>query len=239
MKQEKVKTFDDLLGEYALKITDATQAGELAYLADDLWNMYFLDKAIDKAQRKKVMELYNVAANGANKHAGSNIVQLITPSTKWEPKVENETAVPRKTHVPTSEQPAKKTKSKAGKQKSLKIDLPAIIESNTDDLPFIMPGEEMPLAVDMPVTTTGSVKEVKLADLKKGILPTKGTKPAAATNGSAIPQPDAAGGKIQQILALHIVGKTNKEIVEAGFNKSTVNRQVSEYKQRQKANETK
>lgn len=39
-----------------------------------------------------------------------------------------------------------------------------------------------------------------------------------------------SGTIIQQILALHKEGKTNKEIIDAGFNKSTVSRQVSEYK---------
>ncbi len=57
----------------------------------------------------------------------------------------------------------------------------------------------------------------------------KGVKPALK-----VPVANASGsGKIEQILALHIAGKTNKEIVEAGFNKSTVNRQVGEYKKRQ------
>ncbi len=40
------------------------------------------------------------------------------------------------------------------------------------------------------------------------------------------------GNKIQQILALHKDGKTNKEIVAMGFNQSTVNRQVGEYKKK-------
>lgn len=38
------------------------------------------------------------------------------------------------------------------------------------------------------------------------------------------------GSIIERILALHKAGKTNKEIIAAGFNKSTVGRQVSEYK---------
>lgn len=41
------------------------------------------------------------------------------------------------------------------------------------------------------------------------------------------------GSKIAEIIALHVAGKTNKEIIESGYNKSTVNRQVSEYKKRQ------
>lgn len=43
------------------------------------------------------------------------------------------------------------------------------------------------------------------------------------------------GGKIHAILTLHIKGFSNVEIVEAGFNKSTVYRQVGEYKKLKKA----
>ena len=37
-------------------------------------------------------------------------------------------------------------------------------------------------------------------------------------------------GKIEQIIAFHKKGKTNAEIVEAGFNKTTVAIQVAKYK---------
>lgn len=49
------------------------------------------------------------------------------------------------------------------------------------------------------------------------------------------PEPVATGGGsiIQQILALHKQGLSNKEIIAKGFNKSTVARQVSEYKKRE------
>lgn len=43
------------------------------------------------------------------------------------------------------------------------------------------------------------------------------------------------GGKIDSILMLHAKGFTNSEIIEAGFNKSTVYRQVGELKKLQKA----
>lgn len=54
-------------------------------------------------------------------------------------------------------------------------------------------------------------------------------KPQA--NGNTEESP-AGGNKIQQIIALHKAGKSNKEIIEAGYNKSTVARQVSEYKKK-------
>ena len=41
-----------------------------------------------------------------------------------------------------------------------------------------------------------------------------------------------AGGAIKHILALHCKGFTNKAIVDLGFNRSTVNRQVAEYKRK-------
>lgn len=53
---------------------------------------------------------------------------------------------------------------------------------------------------------------------------------APVAKGGVIPKKE--GSVIAQILALHIAGKTNKEIIELGFNKSTVGRQVSEYKKK-------
>jgi len=44
--------------------------------------------------------------------------------------------------------------------------------------------------------------------------------------------PAEGSGKVAQIIALHKEGKSNREIIEMGYNKSTVNRQVSEYKKR-------
>lgn len=49
------------------------------------------------------------------------------------------------------------------------------------------------------------------------------------TTGTAAPGEPKPGSTIAQILELHKQGKTKKEIIEAGFNKSTVNRQVGEY----------
>lgn len=46
---------------------------------------------------------------------------------------------------------------------------------------------------------------------------------------------EGSAGKIQCILTLHIKGFSNSEIVAAGFNKSTVYRQVGEYKKLKKA----
>ncbi len=57
--------------------------------------------------------------------------------------------------------------------------------------------------------------------------------PAATTPAAAATKLPGAGGTIiQQIIALHEKGLSNKEIIEKGFNKSTVARQVSEFKKR-------
>jgi hypothetical protein len=56
---------------------------------------------------------------------------------------------------------------------------------------------------------------------------------------TATPQPQQAkkeaggAGIIQQIIEHHKQGLTNKEIIAKGFNKSTVGRQISEYKKKQ------
>lgn len=47
------------------------------------------------------------------------------------------------------------------------------------------------------------------------------------------PPPTNGGSIIQEILKLHQAGKSNKEIIAMGFNKSTVGRQVGEFKKRQ------
>lgn len=44
--------------------------------------------------------------------------------------------------------------------------------------------------------------------------------------------PAEGTGKVAAIIALHKQGLSNKEIVDKGYNKSTVNRQVSEYRKR-------
>lgn len=64
------------------------------------------------------------------------------------------------------------------------------------------------------------------------------TPNTAATTTKAAPTaaPAQEGSIIHQILELHKAGKSNKEIIELGFNKSTVGRQVGEYKKRQSQN---
>lgn len=61
---------------------------------------------------------------------------------------------------------------------------------------------------------------VRTVEQRVGITSTK--QPTAPREGSII----------QQIIALHVAGKSNKEIIALGYNKSTVGRQVSEYKKK-------
>lgn len=65
-----------------------------------------------------------------------------------------------------------------------------------------------------------------MATKKKAAKKAPAKKAAAKKEGS---------GKIEQIIALHKKGKTNVEIVEAGFNKTTVSIQVAKYKRDPKA----
>lgn len=58
----------------------------------------------------------------------------------------------------------------------------------------------------------------------------KAVKAAKAAKPKAAKKEDKGPGKIEQILALHKAGKTNAEIVEKGFNKTTVSIQVSKFK---------
>jgi hypothetical protein len=55
-------------------------------------------------------------------------------------------------------------------------------------------------------------------------------KTDAAANGKG--DPASGTGKVAQIIALAEEGKSTAEIIELGFNKSTVYRQVSEWKKR-------
>lgn len=68
----------------------------------------------------------------------------------------------------------------------------------------------------------------KDADLQAASVP---TVPLPVPAAQVITLQEAkAPGKIDQIIDLHKAGKTNAEIVEAGFNKTTVSIQVSKYK---------
>lgn len=58
----------------------------------------------------------------------------------------------------------------------------------------------------------------------------KAAKKAAPKKAAAAKGEKKGPGKIEQIIALHKAGKSNAEIVEKGFNKTTVSIQVSKYK---------
>jgi len=70
-------------------------------------------------------------------------------------------------------------------------------------------------------TVTGRLITPKAKEQKESEVPNETKK-----------EPADGSGKIAQILKLHDEGKTHKEIIERGFNKSTVYRQIGEYKKR-------
>lgn len=57
----------------------------------------------------------------------------------------------------------------------------------------------------------------------------KAAAPTAKKNG-AVKEEEKGPGKIEQILTLHKKGLSNQEIVDKGFNKTTVSIQVSKFK---------
>ena len=57
-------------------------------------------------------------------------------------------------------------------------------------------------------------------------------KPVKKNDSPPIPRDR---GIVAQIIELYKSGKTNKEIVDLGFNRNTVARQVSEFKKRENA----
>jgi len=67
----------------------------------------------------------------------------------------------------------------------------------------------------------------KKATAAKKAAPAKKAPEAPAKKVGA---PKKENGLIQQIIALHVKGKTNQQIVDAGFNKTTVSIQVAKYK---------
>lgn len=72
---------------------------------------------------------------------------------------------------------------------------------------------------------TKAVAAVKKLFYTEAELPTK-TKATGASN------PENGTGKVAQIIALAEQGKATAEIIALGYNKSTVYRQVSEWKKR-------
>lgn len=86
-----------------------------------------------------------------------------------------------------------------------------------DIIAFVAPNKQRAKVIQMQTPVAGSMSREQIHKQQSS----KQTK-----------QPGKGGGLIEQILALHIAGKSNKEIIAAGYNKSTVGRQVSEYKKR-------
>lgn len=76
--------------------------------------------------------------------------------------------------------------------------------------------------------TTKAAPKAKASKAQKQQAPAKGKAKAAKSD-------DKGPGKIEQIIALHKQGLSNKEIAEKGFNKTTISIQVSKFKKAKEA----
>lgn len=70
----------------------------------------------------------------------------------------------------------------------------------------------------------------KAAATKKAAPAKTATKKASPAKASKATEEEKGPGKIEQILAFHKQGLSNQEIVEKGFNKTTVAIQVAKHK---------
>ena len=75
------------------------------------------------------------------------------------------------------------------------------------------------------------------AAIPAGVKVVETSEEGAAENAAVVadtkPAKEPKGpGKIDQILKLHLEGKTNKEIQDAGFHPTTISIQISKYKKR-------
>jgi hypothetical protein len=123
---------------------------------------------------------------------------------------------------------AKKANELAGRDAIILITPKVKVIKSKEEEPLA----ELPVkkAIHIPQGMTGETLTKKVEDSKKTkVVTTVKVKENTKTQAKGEPK---TGSIIQQIIEHHKKGLSNKEIVELGFNKSTVNRQVSEYKKR-------
>lgn len=85
--------------------------------------------------------------------------------------------------------------------------------------------------VNMPVSKTNRAsQDSKSAPVKGQAAKNQPVKQTTKATDKELPK----GGKVAEIIALYRKGKTKAEIIEAGYNKNTVNRQIGEYIKKQK-----
>lgn len=84
-------------------------------------------------------------------------------------------------------------------------------------------------SVDSLIIKQSPPEEANTMATKKAAAKKTATKKSAAKK-STVKKGEGGPGKIEQIIALHKSGLSNQEIVEKGFNKTTVSIQVAKFK---------
>lgn len=168
---------------------------ELDDMVAELWYDYFEPKTPfpSRAEKTKVMEHYNAAAQKSNelRHFKAHII--LTPSTSWVPRREEETWKMHNRRFGPSWGEDKRPRE-----------------------------EDQNVAIAKPDRQIISYPEAKAKN---------GQSRASTFENSDAPVIASKGlGIVQQIIELHKQGLSTKEIIAKGFNKNTVNRQVSDYK---------
>ena len=190
---------------------------ELQEQADELWTKYFDTVTPYSDDRKRELrEEYNRIAEKINSIKGSNVVRTIGARTEFVfPDDLDEV------------QPGSK----------LEEDL----DKNVADMVQQAPKPKRGKGVQV-MNPGGHGSKIVPEDSKQGQEELRRREQfkqdnpdSVAANATApVKSQKKEGGKsiIEQIIELHEQGLSNKQIVEKGFNKSTVNRQVGEYKKR-------
>lgn len=127
------------------------------------------------------------------------------------------------------------TGEQAGRKRATKADkAAALAKVNANGIPAT--GTTAPA----PIAATTGVQDpnagTAITDPNAAIeVPAAGGEATTTEENAAAEAEARQPGKIEQILQLHKEGKSNKEIVAAGFNKTTVSIQVAKYKKSQEA----
>lgn len=199
---------------------------ELQEQADSLWDKYF-DKSTPYTdeRREEIKTEYNLVANKINSIKGKGSIRLISNRTEWAPGDEEE-VTPELEEV-LDRNIADVVEANKAQEAKLFIETEKPKRKKKDTVQVMDGGGSGSKLV--PANSEAGKAEIKRREQFKEDNPD-----SVAATAAPVKSQKKDGGKsiIEQILDLHRAGKTNKEIVALGFNKSTVNRQVGEYKKR-------
>lgn len=129
----------------------------------------------------------------------------------------------------------KRFQNSQGFRKELAQDKKLIPQNSSLALKLLSKTGNSDLNTNVMAQATKTQKQAEATPAKKGkAAPAPVVEMAPAKKGKAAPAPAAAEekgpGKIEQILAFHNQGLSNKEIEEKGFNKTTISIQVAKFK---------